>query len=365
MGQAGTTTTDTPAGAAPADRWAFIGSFTSAGGAGITTAAVDPATGALTARASHDTLPDPSWLAAGDRPGLLHAVSENDRGLIASFRADPRTGALTPVGAPVPTEAAGPTHLARFGDRLVSANYTDGSLSSVALDPAGAPRGPARVLPYRGTGPDPDRQERPHAHQVVVDPTGRLLLSADLGTDTVRVHDAEGPDGAPRVRSETRLRAGAGPRHLAFHPTAGLFYVAHELEPLVSVCRLDAGSGEVTVLAELPIPAAGAPGGARAYPSGIVVDPTGRHLWIAVRGTDTLVTWELAPDPAAPALVGSVPCGGAWPRDLAQDPLTGRLYVANERSGAVTWFDTDPDSGLPSAAGALAVRAPSRVLFGP
>ncbi|MEK8173621.1 beta-propeller fold lactonase family protein [Streptomyces sp. M19] len=61
-------------------------------------------------------------------------------------------------------------------------------------------------------------------------------------------------------------------------------------------------------------------------------------------------------------LLGTVPCGGHWPRDLALGP-SGRLYAANERSGDVTWFDVDPATGIPSRAGAVEAPAASCVVF--
>ena len=50
-------------------RRAYIGSFTAAGGLGITTAAVDPDTGALTPLHSTDAVPNPSYLAPAPTAG--------------------------------------------------------------------------------------------------------------------------------------------------------------------------------------------------------------------------------------------------------------------------------------------------------
>lgn len=176
---------------------AYIGSFTSGGGRGITTAAVDPATGALTPLAAEGSLPDPSYLALDRGTGVLYAVGETEQGAAAAFR--PVAGGLAPLGAPVRVGASGPTHLAMAGRRLLTANYGSGSVSSLPLTPDGALRGPASVLTHRGTGPDAHRQEAPHAHQVLPDPTGRWVLSVDLGTDSVRICGLDPATGALRV----------------------------------------------------------------------------------------------------------------------------------------------------------------------
>ncbi|MCX5379826.1 lactonase family protein [Streptomyces sp. NBC_00091] len=341
---------------------AYIGSFTSGGGRGVTTAAVDPSTGALTPLSCADSLADPSYLTLDRSAGVLYAVSEAERGAVGAFRAT--ADGLTPLGAPVPVGGSGPTHLCLAGGRLHTANYGSGSVSSLPLAADGSVSGPASVLTHQGSGPDSDRQEAPHAHQVLPDPTGRWVLGVDLGSDAVRVCVPAPATGALRVHARTALRAGTGPRHLAFHPAGEVVYVLHELEPQLTVCRWNGASGRLEPVREVPVASQGAPGAVRAYPSAIAVSPDGRFVWAAVRGADTLVTFSLAGGPEQPRLTGTAGCGGRWPRDLAVDPSGRRLYAANEHSGDVTWFEVDPRTGDPRRAGSVAVPAASCVVFG-
>ncbi|MFI5670389.1 lactonase family protein [Streptomyces sp. NPDC051704] len=340
---------------------AHIGSFTSGGGRGITTAAVDPATGALTLLSATDAVADPSYLALDRAAGVLYAVSETQRGAASAFRSTPE--GLTALGPAVPVGGSGPTHLSVAGRRLLTANYTSGSVSSLPLAADGSLSGPASVLAHEGSGPDTSRQERPHAHQVLPDPSGRWVLSVDLGTDSVRVCAPDPATGALRLHGETALRAGTGPRHLAFHPGGEVAYVLHELEPQLTVCRWNAGTGQLEPIIEVPVAPATPPGAVRAYPSAVVASPDGRFVWAAVRGADVIATFSLADGAGKPQLTGSVDCGGSWPRDLAADPSGRRLYAANERSGDVTWFDVDPLTGRPCRAGSVAVPAAACVVF--
>ncbi|MFF4580235.1 lactonase family protein [Streptomyces sp. NPDC001373] len=341
---------------------AYIGSFTSGGGRGVITAAVDPATGALAPLSAEGSLPDPSYLALDRGAGVLYAVSEADRGAAGAFR--PTAGGLAPFGAPVAVGGAGPTHLCLAGRRLLTANYASGSVSSLPLADDGGLSAPASVLECEGSGPDADRQAGPHPHQVLPDPSGRWVLGVDLGTDEVRVLAPDPATGGPRVHAVAPLRAGTGPRHLAFHPSGGVAYVLHELEPLLTVCRWNAGSGLLDPVREVPVAPAGGLDGVRAYPSAIIVSPDGRFVWAAVRGTDTLVTFSLAGGPEEPRSTSIVGCGGRWPRDLAADPAGRRLYAVNERSGDVTWFDVDPRTGRPVRAGSTPAPAASCVVLG-
>lgn len=338
---------------------ACVGSYSSRGGAGITVAAVDPDTGALTPRHSTDAVPDPSFLAVADGGGLLYAVSQTEGGSVAAFRlADDKP---EPVGAPVPVSGDHPAHLALAGGHVITANYTSGSFSTVPITPDGSLAGPAALLQHEGGGPVAERQEGPHAHQVVPDPTGRWVLGVDLGTDSVLVCALDADRGALRLNHEVPLRPGTGPRHLAFHPDGHRVYVACELEPVVTVCSWDAATGTLEPLAEAPMLTAEP--AETPYASGIVVSPDGRFCWTAVRGPDVIATLALDEDGGVRETVSHVPCGGAWPRDLAIDPTGRHLYAANEHSGDVTWFEIDAESGTPRRTGSAAVPGASCVVF--
>ncbi|MFI6033437.1 lactonase family protein [Streptomyces sp. NPDC051315] len=335
---------------------AFIGSFTAAGGPGIVAAAVDPASGALTVLGSVDGVPDPSYLALSPTGTTLYAVSETAEGAVAAYGV---VGDVPePLGPPVPVDGSGPTHLSVCDGHVLTANYGSGSVSAIPVRTDGAlARAVSGVLRHSGSGPHTRRQQGPHAHQVQPDPTGRWVVSVDLGTDSVRVCDLR--DGSPVLHRESALRPGSGPRHLAFHPGGSYAYVVNELTPTVTVCRWDAPQGSLKPLAELPV-LSGPPAG-DAYPSGIVVSPDGRFVWTATRGEDVLSVFTVQGEGEALRLVGTVSCAGHWPRALAES--AGFLYVANERSGDVTWFALDPATGLPHRTGSIDVTAPSCVVF--
>ncbi|MFE4971661.1 lactonase family protein [Kitasatospora sp. NPDC056651] len=345
---------------------AFIGSFTSAGGPGILVASVDPRTGALTA-AGTVAATNPSYLALGRADGgpVLYAVSEVAPGAVTAY--DVAGPVPRPLGDPVPVNGDEPTHLSVTRGHLLTANYGSGSVSVLPLAADGAPQAPSQVLRHEGSGPHPERQRAGHAHQVLPDPSGRWVLSVDLGTDSVRVCALDPATGTLTVHAETALPPGTGPRHLAFHPSGRHVYVLGELRPVVTVCRWDAAAGALEPVAEVPLLTGGTEGAEGSdgpvSPSAPVVSSDGRFLWVAVRGTDSIVVLALDGTGERAHVVASVPCGGHGPRDLVPDPSGTRLYVANKRSGDVTWFDVDGATGVPRPAGSLAVPAPSTVLF--
>ncbi|MGW7693600.1 lactonase family protein [Streptomyces asiaticus] len=335
---------------------AYIGSFTSAGGAGVTVADVDDETGALRIRNSTDAVVNPSYLAVAPGGRVLYAVSETDDGAAAAL--DVGQDPPTLVGEAVPVLGAAPTHLALAGGQLLTANYGSGSVTALPVLEGGRLGESVAVLRHEGSGPHPERQEGPHAHAVAADPSGRWLLAVDLGIDAVRVYALPGP----RPHREVRLRPGSGPRHLAFHPRGDRAYVINELDPTVTACRWDAASGVLEPLDETRVVPEGTD--VVTYPAEVVVSGDGRFLWAANRGHDSIATLALDASGDRLELVTTTPCGGHWPRDLTLGPSGRRLYVSNERSGDVTWFDIDPSSGVPRRGGSVPAPAASCVVFG-
>ncbi|WP_037914807.1 lactonase family protein [Actinacidiphila yeochonensis] len=341
---------------------AYIGSFTTAGGLGIAAARVDPGTGALTVLGHTADVPNPSFLTASADGRTLYAVSETaPEGSAAAFSlADPAAPRI--IGEPVPVRGGAPTHLALHRGHLITANYSaPAGVTVLPVRPDGGLGESRSVLLHEGGGPNAQRQEGPHAHAVLPDPADRWLLSADLGTDSVRVCELDTKSGELEIERELGLRSGIGPRHLTFHPDGGLLYVMNELDSVITVCRFDAATGSLRPLDEVRVLPDGAAG--ENFPSELVVSPDGRFAWAANRGHDSIAVLGVSGNGERLELLDTVDCGGAWPRHLTLDPSGTRLYAANEHSGGVAWFDVDPDNGIPKQVGTLELPAVSCVLF--
>ena len=85
-------------------------------------------------------------------------------------------------------------------------------------------------------GPN-SRQDVPHPHEVNLDPTGKFIITPDLGADVVRVFKIDAASGKLTACSQGKADAGDGPRHIKFWKSAdGLqkAYVLNELGNSVS-----------------------------------------------------------------------------------------------------------------------------------
>jgi 6-phosphogluconolactonase len=330
----------------------FLGSYTGESGGegeGIALLRRNPLTGSLTRLGVVARTPSPSFLARHPARPVLYAVNELDAGTVSAFgvAAD---GSLTEL-AVQDTGGRHPCHLAVTPDgrHLLVANYSSGTVSVHPLDGDGAPGVRTDVLDLHGEGPDPDRQEGPHAHQVTPDRSGPDVLITDLGADRVwrsRLDPHAGRLSEPVVAMP--VPPGTGPRHLLVGADGTLFLTG-ELAGALSWQDREGDRGMVAASTTVE----------RNFPSELVAGRDERFVYVANRGPDTVSAFAWADGKAT--LIAEVPTGGSWPRHMAL--LFDHLYVANERSHTVTVFRLDPDTGIPYVQGEpIAEPSPACIL---
>src|SRR5256884_7727396 len=193
---------------------------------------------------------NPSFLAIHPNGRVLYAVNELEKykeratGAVSAFAIASDTGALTRLNEQ-PSEGGAPCYVSvdRSGRVALVANYAGGSVALLPIQANGALAPAAHVVQHTGKGPNAERQAAPHAHCILADPSNRFALAADLGADRVFVYhlDLEGRSLRHIEEGDAVMRAGAGPRHIAFHPTLPLGFVADELDSPVATLRFDPG----------------------------------------------------------------------------------------------------------------------------
>ena len=329
----------------------YVGTYTeSTRSEGIYLVRMDRRSGALRRVGSVAAGPNPSFLAIHPSRRVLYAVNELEKGTVSSFAIARDTGALTRLNQQ-PSEGGAPCYVSldRSGRVALVANYAGGSVALLAIQPDGALAPAAQVVQHAGTGPNAERQAAPHAHCILADPSNRFVLAADLGADHVFVYrlDLDGTSLRHVEGGDAVMRPGAGPRHLAFHPTLPLVFVANELDSTVATLRFDAGRGTLSPLdARSTIPA-GWGGTGTNYPADIHVASSGRTLYVSNRGHNSIAVFSVAASTGEGALVldQTISTEGDWPRNFSLDPTGRWLLVANQRSDSVVVLGRDPDNG--------------------
>jgi len=310
---------------------------------------------------------NPSFLSIHPNGRVLYAVNELEpTGAVSAFAIERATGALTRINEE-PSGGGAPCYVSvdLTGRAALVANYAGGSVALLPIETNGALAPTTSVVQHTGKGPNAERQEAPHAHCILPDPSNRFALAADLGADRVFVYqlDLEGRSLHHIEEGDAVMRPGAGPRHLAFHPTLPLVFVANELDSTVATLRFDSTRGALSPLDARPTVPAGWTG--TNYPADIHVAASGRTLYVSNRGHNSIAVFSVAETTGgALALEQVISTAGDWPRNFSLDPSGRWLLVANQRSDSVAVFGRDPDTGrLSTTPQRLALPSPVCLRF--
>jgi 6-phosphogluconolactonase len=290
-------------------------------------------------------LSSPSYLVSHPTEPWLFAVSEDAPARVSSVRLG-HDGSLVLLSS-VDAGGNGACHLALSpeGRQLLVAHYGSGSVSSFTVGTDGRLSGMVDLVAFSGSGPDPERQQGPHAHQVVWD--GEQVLVADLGTDRLHRLQVAADGGLREVGPAVLLPPGSGPRHLVV--VRDHLVVACELSGRLWLAER-AARGAWREVGSVPCSGAASP--RTALPSALRAD--GDRLFVANRGPGTVAVFTLDRVTGRLDRVNEFDCGGAGPRDLALAP--GQLWVANQADDALCVFDR---SSLPPAQPPLRVPSPT------
>src|SRR5688572_8204966 len=313
---------------------------------------------------------NPSFLAIHPNGRVVYAVNELERykwrasGAVSSFTIASGTGALTKCNEQL-SEGGAPCFVSvdRSGRIALVANYVGGSVALLPIKPDGSLAPATDVEQHKGTGPNAARQGAPHAHCIVTDPSNRFVLAADLGVDRVLLYrlDLDRKSLSHMDGGDAIMRPGAGPRHIVFHPTLPLLFVANELDSTVTTVRFDAERGKLIPLETRSTVPAGWSG--TNYPADIHVALSGRTLYVSNRGHNSLAVFSVAASGAL-ALEQLISTDGDWPRNFSLDPTNRWLLVANQRSNSIVVFARDEETGrLKQTQHRMALPSPVCVRF--
>ena len=343
----------------------YVGTYTErTRSEGIYLVRMDRRSGELWRVGSLDAGPNPSFLTIHPNARVLYAVNELDNGAVSAFAIEKGIDGLTKLNEQ-PSEGGAPCYVSvdKSGRALLVANYTGGSVALLPIEANGA-LAPGQMVQHTEKGPNAERQEAPHAHCILPDPSNRFALAADLGADRVFLYrlDLEGKSLRHVEGGDAVMRPGAGPRHIAFHPTLPLVFVANELDSTVAKLRFDSARGTLSPQGTLSTVPAGWTG--TNYPADIHVAANGRTLYVSNRGHNSIAVFSVAQSTGALALEQVVSTEGDWPRNFSLDPTGRWLLVANQRSDSVVVFGRDPENGrLTPTRQRIAIPSPVCVRF--
>lgn len=369
---------------APSALFLYVGAYTEpsqhGSAAGISVFRMEQSSGALAHVRTIAGVVNPSFLAIDPLRRHLFAVNETGThdgqpgGGVSAFTLDAATGNLTPLNQQ-PTRGTFPAHLTvdPTGAYLLVANYGSGNVAVYPIGAGGDLGAMIDLVQNSGSGPNRARQEGPHAHMITFDPSGRYALLVDLGIDRTLVYRLDIATGKLNPHTIVvdgaiaqacgQAAPGAGPRHIAFHPTNRYAYVINELGSTIDAFAWDAARGMLAhrqTVSTLPAGFAG-----KSSCAEIVVHPSGRFLYGSNRGDDSIAIFAI--DEASGELTarGHVPTQGKNPRSITLDPTGTFLLAANQDTDTIVTFQIHQSTGMPTATGEIAhTPTPVCLLFG-
>ena len=292
---------------------------------------------------------NPSYLAIGERV-LYTANEKNGFGKVSALRmTDDEKGLVLLNEREIPNASATCQISLGVGNRTIyAANYDSGSIAAIPIAEDGSLLEPFCIIQHTGCGPVKGRQNSAHAHSVNPDPSGKFLIAADLGKDSLILYDIQQNSGGitpHKPCSDLVLAGGQGARSLAYHPNGKWFYLSAEISGKILVFRFDPKSGHMDQMQEISTLPECYQGENLVYH--VEVSRRGDYVFAANRIHDSIVAYHVDREMGMLRFSDRTTSGGKWPRHFA---LTQRddddcLIVANHLSDNVTAIPFDPRTG--------------------
>ncbi len=346
----------------------YFGTYTGGSGnsRGIYRSTLDLETGKLSEPVLAIRATNPSFLEIHPNGKYLYAVSESGgSGSVSAFAIDPETGDLEFLNKQS-SGGSGPCHVNtdHQGKNVLVANYGGGSASVIPIEADGRLAEPTAFVQHEGSGANPRRQTKPHAHSINPSPDDRFVYVADLGIDKIMIYELNVEEGtlAPADPPYAEVAPGAGPRHFTFHPSGEFAYVINELNSTMTAFSYERSSGALNKIQSITT----IPSEFRRdnWCAEVRAHPNGKFLYGSNRGHDSIVVYTVDPVKGTLTTVEQETADIETPRNFNIDPTGEFCMVANQDANSVVVFRIDSETGALAPTGySISVGRPVCVRF--
>jgi 6-phosphogluconolactonase len=290
----------------------------------------------------------------------LYAVVRSQPTRVLTYAIDPATGALTQkASAPLPDSMpyVSTDHTGRY---LFTASYGGDKLAVSPIGENGLVE--AEAIQVIATGRN--------AHAILPDRSNKFVYATTLGANQVLQFVFDGNTGKLTANEPAAVspEAGHGPRHMAFSPDNKNLYVLNELSGHVTQYAVDAGKGTLSLVESIssvpaeaglvwgvpqaPAGAAPVPGAAAApkddkpkiWAADIQITPNGKFLYSTERTSNKIALFTVTAETGKLAYVANF-ATEAQPRGIKIDPSGQYLVASGEKSDRLSVYKIDQGTG--------------------
>src|SRR5579864_4017228 len=190
-----------------------------------------------------------------------------------------------------------------------------------------------------------------NAETMAVDPTGRFLYVANLGsnatdTATISMFTINPKTGILTATTPPTVPTGFLPQGIA--ASANFVYTANSDDNSVSMFTINKNNGLLAPLvpAETLVPPLFTSRSSESSPNFVTVDPSGRFVYVSDQDNGSISTFTI--NASTGALIPTTPSGviaGPDPFGVAVDPSGKFAYVPDEILNAIYMYTVDPTTG--------------------
>ncbi|KAK0119786.1 hypothetical protein ONS95_011218 [Cadophora gregata] len=312
----------------------------------------------------------PSWLTKDELNGIIYSTDEGffgPNGSVSAYSAS-ESGELTLLGRSISVGGPVSSVVYNGGKGLALAHYSGSAVTSWSIRANGT-LDPLQALTFKLTAPgtNPARQDAPHPHEVIVDPTDSFIVVPDLGADLVRVFSIDQTTSLLTESTAFSTPAGSGPRHGAFLKAEcgnTYFFLISELSNTIASYKVTYGDKSLSfeeVFVSGTYGPMETPAGASAAEA--LISPDHRFLVTSSRNaplfdidnfdpnnstkiaSDTLQTWAIDDATGELSFTQLAPAGGRVPRQFSLNKAGTLAAVGLQSDSRVVILQRDVASG--------------------
>jgi 6-phosphogluconolactonase (cycloisomerase 2 family) len=227
------------------------------------------------------------------------------------------------------------------------------------------------------SAPGPNsRQNAPHPHEALLDPTGKFLLIPDLGADLIRIFSIDSTTGQLTACPAGEAAKGDGPRHGNFWAPSSnssigrMLYTVNELGNSVTswTTSYPEGAGCLTLKRQQTLPTYKAGSLLASGSKAAEVQVSGNFVYAANRADqtfgskqDSIATYKINPATGDIAWVEATNAHAWFPRTFQINKAGDLVAVGGQTSSNVAIIKRDPATGkLGDLVASVQVASPGR-----